>query len=223
MASAKALIGAVAGRFLFRHGAVTRVTPLGQRYRRIDVTGAELAGASFVPGDKVQVYFAGVGMRTYTPVTWSAEGATWFVGFAHGDTPGATWVRTVKQGDEVALFGPRRSLDVSALTQPLVVVGDETSLAVACALSRTHAVTAVLEAGDVEELREVGAALELRGLTVVPRGALEPAVRAQLAAGAVPVFTGRAASIQALKRSLGDLARTGKTKAYWADGKRGLD
>ncbi|MFZ5441442.1 MAG: siderophore-interacting protein [Myxococcota bacterium] len=224
MASAKALLGAVAGRFLFRHGVVSRVTSLGPHFRRVDVEGRELEGAPFVAGDKVQLFLPGEGMRTYTPITW--DGArTSFVGFVHGSGgPGARWLTGVKAGDEVALFGPRRSIDVSAERGPLVVVGDETSLGLTAALTRAkpeRQVTAVLETGFPDELREVAGALELRGVSAVPRGELEAAVRTGLAAGATPVFTGRAASLQRLKRALGNPA--GQTKAYWAEGKRGLD
>lgn len=223
MDSAKALLGAVAGRFLFRHGEVTAVSRLSEHFVRIDVAGEELVGAPFEPGDKVQVFLPGVGMRTYTPVTWDSGGRTWFLAFAHGDGPGARWAREVKAGDAVALFGPRRSIDVGALAGPLVVVGDETSLALAVALTRAQAkrhVTAVLEAGRPEELREVAAKLELSHVVVTERGRLEEALSAQLALGASPVFTGNAATIQTLKRSL---KVSGKTKAYWAAGKRGLD
>ena len=223
MASAKALLGAVAGRFLFRHGKVTAVAKLSERFVRIDVAGQELVGAPFEPGDKVQLYFAGIGMRTYTPVTWEASGRTWFLGFAHGEGPGSRWVREVKAGDEVAIFGPRRSIDVSSNHGPLVVVGDETSLAVTVALTRARVdrhVTAVLEAGAPEELRRVAKKLELGHVVVTARGQLEEALRAQLALGATPVFTGNAATIQTLKRNL---KASGKTKAYWAAGKSGLD
>ncbi len=224
MASAKALLGAVAGRFLFRHGEVTSVTKLSAQFTRIDVAGPELAGAPFVAGDKVQLFFPGVGMRTYTPITWAPDGATWFVGYAHGAGPGASWVRTVKARDPVALFGPRRSIDVAGVDGPLVLIGDETSLAVAVALCRAkpdRRVDVVLEAHAADELRDVARALELAHVTVTPKGQLAPAVSAVLTVGATPLFTGRAASIQSLKQQLTGLG--GKTKAYWADGKRGLD
>ena len=231
MASAKALLGAVAGRFLFRHGEVRAVSKLSEHFVRIDVGGKELEGAPFVPGDKVQVFLPGVGLRTYTPVTWAPEGRTWFVGYAHGEGPGSKWVREVKQGDAIALFGPRRSVDVSELPGPLVVVGDETSVAVAVSLTRARAerhVTVLLEAAAPEEIRDVARQLELTNLTVTPKGQLDPlaqALAAQLDLGAIPVFTGRAATIQWLKQYFAKQGRTvgGKTKAYWAEGKRGLD
>ena len=56
MGSAKTFLGAVAGRFLFRHGKTTSVTRLSEHFTRIDVAGKELEGAPFTPGDKVQLY-----------------------------------------------------------------------------------------------------------------------------------------------------------------------
>lgn len=171
MDSPKALLGAVAGRFLFRHGEVTAVARLSEHFARIDVAGRELERSGFVPGDKVQLFLPGLGM-----------------------------------------FGPRRSIDVRDLAGPLVVVGDETSVALAASLTQARAeghVTAVLEAESPEETRDVVRQLQLTHVTVTARGQLEQNLLAQLDLGATPLFTGRAVG--------------GKTKAYWADGKRGLD
>lgn len=229
VSSAKAIIGALAGRFLFRHGTVTAVTRLSEHFTRFDVEGPQLAGARFVPGDKVQLFLAGEGMRTYTPVEWDAAGKTFFVGFVHDEAgPGVRWLRALKVGDEAALFGPRRSLDASALPGPLVLVGDETSLAVAAALTRAKPgrhVTALLESSHPDEVKQVASALGLSHLTVTARGKLEAPLLAQLDVGATPLFTGRAATIQALKQALRAQQRApgGLTKAYWAEGKRGLD
>ncbi len=225
MGSARTFLGAVAGRFFFRHGKTTSVSRLSEHFTRIDVAGKELEGAPFTPGDKVQLYLPDEVMRTYTPVTWEGE-RTWFIGFTHGEGPGSKWVRDVKVGDEVAMFGPRGSIDVRSLEGPLVVIGDETSVAVAVALTRAQRnVSVVLESSVPEETRSVIAQLELTDATVTALGQLADPVMAQLERGATPVFTGRAASIQALKQVLKQRGRSigGKTRAYWAEGKRGLD
>lgn len=229
MSSAKALLGALAGRFIFRHGRVSAVTRLSEHFIRFDVEGPQLAGAKFVPGDKVQLFIAGDGMRTYTPIEWSSDGKTFFLGYVHGsDTPGANWVRNVKVGDEAPLFGPRRSIDASDLPGPVVFIGDETSVACAVAIARakpSRHVTVLLEATHPDETREVTRALSLANVTVTERGKLEAPLLAQLDVGATPIFTGRAATIQALKQGLKSQQRAvgGLTKAYWAEGKRGLD
>jgi NADPH-dependent ferric siderophore reductase len=229
VSSAKALLGAIAGRFIFRHGRVSAVTRLSEHFIRFDVEGPQLAGVRFVPGDKVQLFIADEGLRTYTPVEWSSDGKTFFLGYVHGDaTPGAKWVRGVKVGDEAALFGPRRSIDATDLPGPLVFIGDETSVACALALARakpSRHMTVLLEATHPHEVREVTRALALPNVTVTARGQLEAPLLAQFDVGATPIFTGRAATIQALKQALKAQQRnvSGLTKAYWAEGKRGLD
>ena len=67
MTSAKAVLGAIAGRFLFRISTVARVEHLG-RFVRLEAAGTSLRGAPWRTGDKVQVFRPGVGMRTYTPL-----------------------------------------------------------------------------------------------------------------------------------------------------------
>ena len=63
------MLGAIAGRFLFRSSTVQNVDMLGQ-FVRFDAAGASLRGAPWRPGDKVQVFLPGIGMRTSTPLQW---------------------------------------------------------------------------------------------------------------------------------------------------------
>lgn len=227
MASAKGFLSAALGRFIFTNGTVTQVSELGARLRRIDLGGPELAKAKFTPGDKVQVFVMGEDMRTYTPFNWRGDSAS-LIGFAHGDGPGARWVQSVKAGDAVQFFGPRGSLDASDVRGEVLVVGDETSLAVARAFSENKRVSVVLEAQEPEVVRDVCAKLGLSQADVFQRGDVDGMFRrlgARLVEGATPFFTGRASTTQQLKQQLraAKLSFGGKTKAYWADGKRGLD
>lgn len=236
MASAKALLGSVLGRFLFTDSRVTQVHERSRVFRQLDCEGPALKGQSWTPGDKVQVFLPGLGMRTYTPLAWDEQrGTTSFLVYLHGDSPGASWGRDVKVGDTVQFFGPRRSLSLETGDAPVVLFGDETSFAVAYAF-RTAArrdVTPVFEVTEPDAcapvLRELG--FEGQAVAREPGDAhlariherLREAMRAK--PGAVLVMTGRAQSIQALRARLrgdGDRA-TPKVKAYWAVGKTGLD
>jgi NADPH-dependent ferric siderophore reductase len=231
--TARVMLGALAGRFLLRRSRVTSRETWG-RFVRLDLEGDSLRDAGFRAGDKVQAFLPGGGMRTYTPLHWSG-GSTSLLVFRHGEGPGAAWAGGLGEGDEVGFFGPRRSVDVSAVEGPLVVFGDETSLAVAVALSRARpqrTVTAVLEVGEVSEARAaldgVGALLDVHLVRRREAAAHLPEVvehlRASLSAGdGFGIFSGRAASVQAVKRGLAGLEFSSKTKAYWAEGKRGLD
>ncbi|MBN8232116.1 siderophore-interacting protein [Corallococcus macrosporus] len=236
MASAKAMLGSMLGRFLFTEARVTQVRELSRAFRQIDCEGPALRGQGWTPGDKVQVFLPGLGMRTYTPLSWDeARGATAFLVYLHGDSPGAKWGRDVRVGDTVQFFGPRRSLALEAGDAPVVLFGDETSFAVAHAF-RTAAkrdVTPLFEVTRREDcapaLRELG--FEGQDVERTPGDAhltqvherLREALRAK--PGATLVMTGRAQSIQALRTRLrGDGERaTPRVKAYWAVGKAGLD
>ncbi|RKH11292.1 siderophore-interacting protein [Corallococcus sp. CA053C] len=236
MASAKALLGSVLGRFLFHDSKVTQVRDVSRAFRQVDCEGPALRGQGWTPGDKVQVYLPGLGMRTYTPMSWDEQrGATSFLVYLHGDSPGAKWGRDVKAGDTVQFFGPRRSLVLDEGAAPVVLFGDETSFAVAHAL-RTAAkrdVTPIFEVSSREDCQPALRELGFEGQDVERQAGdahlaqvherLREALRAK--PGATLVMTGRAQSIQALRskiRSDGERA-TPKVKAYWAVGKEGLD
>ncbi|WP_375759043.1 siderophore-interacting protein [Corallococcus exercitus] len=236
MASAKAMLGGMLGRFLFTDARVTQVREVSRAFRQIDCEGPALRGQGWTPGDKVQVFLPGLGMRTYTPLSWDeTRGATAFLVYLHGDSPGARWGRDVRAGDTVQFFGPRRSVALEAGDAPVVLFGDETSFAVAHAL-RTGAkrdVTPLFEVTRREDcapaLRELG--FEGQDVERTPGDAhlaqvherLREALRAK--PGATLVMTGRAQSIQALRSRLrGDgESATPRVKAYWAVGKAGLD
>jgi NADPH-dependent ferric siderophore reductase len=157
MASGKALLGEVFGRFLFREARVSRVTEPSADFRRLLLEGPALRDVSWTPGDKVQVFLSEHGMRTYTPLRWNAvSGVTELLVFLHGSTPGAAWGRSVQIGDRVRLFGPRRSIDGQALPEALVLFGDETSLGVASALAGA-------EAGGPREASTIGPRADPRG------------------------------------------------------------
>ncbi len=237
MASAKAVLGGVLGRLFFTEGRVTQVHERSRVFRQIDCEGPALRGQGWTPGDKVQVFLPGLGMRTYTPLSWDEErGATSFLVHLHGDSPGAKWGRDVKVGDTLSFFGPRRSLSLEAGDAPVVLFGDETSFAVASAF-RTAAKRDVASIFEVTEPDACGPVLRDLGIhdgQLVERepgdahlarlyDRLREALRAK--PGAVLVMTGRAQSIQALRARLradGDRV-TPKVKAYWAVGKTGLD
>lgn len=239
MVSGKAVIGGVLGRFIFRDASVQQVRDLSPRFRWLELAGADLCNASWSAGDKVQVFLPKVGMRTYTPLAWdTARGTTQLLVYLHGATPGAQWGRNVQVGDRCQFLGPRGSLALTALRGPVVLFGDETSFAVAHALrglrpgsdevEQVFEVSSRSEAGDVlpQFGQERSALIERE-----PGDAHLPEVAARLQAavaarpGAHLVMTGRAQSIQRLREQLrrAGVGAEQKVKAYWSQGKAGLD
>jgi ferric-chelate reductase (NADPH) len=239
MASGKAILGGMLGRFLFRDARVAQVRDVSPRFRWMELEGEALRDVSWSAGDKVQVFFPRVGMRTYTPLAWdAARGATQLLVYLHGNSPGAEWGRNVRVGDGCQFMGPRGSLALMSLQGPVVLFGDETSFAVAHTLRNLRAgaegVEQVFEVSSRDESETVLREFQLSDSAVVERASDEghlSAVAERLGAalkrrpGAQLVMTGRAQAIQALRARLraDGVGAPQKVKAYWSVGKRGLD
>ena len=239
MGSVKDMVGGVLELIGIRELTVVSVQEISPRFRRFELVGEGLRDASCGAGDKVQVML-GAGARTYSPFAFDpARGALSFLVYLHGgESPGAAWGRQAAAGDRVRVFGPRGSLALGSIDGPVVLVGDETSFAVARALydlrgdQRRPAL--VFEVSEPDEAERALDALGLEEAELVVRqpgdahlAQLEASVRAELDGLTDPtlVLTGRAPAIQALRSALKREPPRAKykTKAYWAPGKRGLD
>lgn len=225
-------------RVTMRRATVTACEAVGRRFRLITLEGPQLRGVRWTAGQKVQIAMgASFATRTYTPIEWDdAAGRTRILGYAHGDGPGAAWVRSAIAGDRHDVFGPRGSLDASGVQTPLVVFGDETSMGLAFALQSERKGRAVSCRFEVAQADDAERALDRLGFDDArlfgdaQEGRRLKEMEAELpifaAAGATFVLTGRALAIQHLRQALRRLEVPGvrvMTKAYWALGKRGLD
>ncbi|MGH6615396.1 siderophore-interacting protein [Sphingomonas sp.] len=224
-------------RLLMRPSTVTAVEVLSPHFRLVDLAGDALRGVAWSPGQKLQIMLNGLRTaRTYTPICWDEqEGRTRLLAWSHGEGPGSQWAENVTRGDSCQFFGPRRSLDVSGLAGPIVLFGDETSFALAAALSQTRdgALHLLFEVSDIQECGPVLQTLGMGHAILVERAAddrhlsvLEDRLRHIALDDAGFVLTGRAPAIQTMSRALKGVgigsSRT-RTKAYWAPGKVGLD
>ncbi|AYV48314.1 siderophore-interacting protein [Caulobacter flavus] len=225
-------------RLMMRPAWVASCELFGDRFRLVTLEGVALRGICWTPGQKIQVAMGSAFLaRTYTPMTWDAvEGRTRFLGYAHGEGPGSDWLRSLRPGAPCDLFGPRPSLSAEKLSGPLVVFGDETSFGLAGALAAQDPARSLACVFEVTDLEEAGAVLEPLGLSRAAlfrkRGddahldTVGEALSSLARAGASFVLTGRAAAIQRLRLELKRQAvAPGRivTKAYWAQGKTGLD
>jgi NADPH-dependent ferric siderophore reductase len=236
MATAGALSRAVA-RMIARRATIIATEKLTDELVALTLEATGFRGVTWTPGEKVQIAMTSVfDTRTYTPIEWDADrGRTRIVGFLHGSGPGCMWLRNARVGDTCDVLGPRHSLNVCKLEGPIAFFGDETSLALAYALSRQRATSCSyhFEAGDAASTRLLAAQWGLDEVNVVARTAGEShldtlaAVLPALAEeDATFILTGKAQTIQRLKVGLKDLnvpPRRAISKAYWAPGKTGLD
>jgi len=182
---------------------------------------------AFSAGAKVQLLLPCDDTRTYTPIP--APGGIALLGWKHGDGPGSRWLEQVRVGDELPFVGPQRSLELGA--GPVVLIGDETSVAVAAAfaMQRPGQVHTVIQSDAASDVRQAAASVGLQHVDIVVRGdtgATVSAVAAKLSTStnAVVALTGGSELIVDVRDALRHAGvRNIKTKTYWIPGKTGLD
>lgn len=226
MSSAKGKILRLFGTAFLRRGSVVEVQDVGAGFRRITLRSD---AAKPAPGSKVQLLLPSDDVRTYSPVAARDDDVMVLLGWTQAGGPGARWIAEVANGTELHFAGPQSSLKLPA--GPVIVVGDETSVAVAAsfAAERGDQVSAILEASSPEGLRNAAESVGLRPQHVAARGDVDSLVEAVVAARvasprATVALTGGSQLIIAVRaalraRAIGDI----KTKAYWIPGKSGLD
>lgn len=225
----------LAGDAILNAAQVSAVRRLAPDVVRVTLRAETFRSASWTPGAKLQLRprRGTLQLRTYTPIRWDTDaGETELIAFTHGAGPAADWFRAVAEGDACAVLGPRRSIDLTAVTGPVVFVGDESSLGLACALQTVTAeVSHVFEATDPAALTGLLTELGLGGnATVVAkaddRAELLAVTRAASDKSFDLVITGDAATVHAVRRDSRrwpNPPRRIHGKAYWAAGRTGLD
>ena len=223
-------------RLLMKHARIVEAETVAEGFRLITLESAAFKGLAGVPGQKVQVAMGSAFVaRTFTPFDWdAAAGRTRILGYARGNGPGSAWIARAKPGDDCDVFGPRASLDLGRAASLRVVFGDETSIGLACAAATASGtLRCLLEANAAADARAALARLDLGAAEVFERtdddahlADVERRLPPLAAAGATFVLTGKAASIQRLRRTLKALDVPSSrilAKPYWAPGRTGLD
>ena len=211
---------------------VTDVVELAPSLRRVRLEGDSLRGLKFRPGQEIEMRVSDRAFRHYTPALLdAASGALEIVFYLHGGGPGSSWAAALSRGQQVGVLGPGGSFRLQDAKRH-VFLGDETALGAFACMARA-AGGEVLGAVEVEPggeswPRAVG--LELPA--VARSGARGDALLGWLRASAPAVaddvcfyLAGHTASIVRLRAELleaGWPRRCVRSKAYWADGKRGL-
>lgn len=231
-------LGRVLLRMLMKQARIVQAESIAEGFRLITLESPEFDGQQWTPGQKVQIAMGSAFVaRTFTPIDWNtATRQTRILGYAHGNGPGSEWIRRAQAGQACDVFGPRASLDGGDPAGLRVVFGDETSIGLAHALGHRapdNPPRCLFEVNALAPAREALARLDLRRTELFPRTENEAHLQdlerrlAELAsAGATFLLTGKAPSIQRLRRclkALGTPASRIASKAYWAPGKTGLD
>ncbi len=230
MSSLKGQILNLFGTSFLAKATVLSVEDVGTLYRRLRLATNVRKEGAYQPGDKIQILLPSLDVRTYTPVGWSAEGETEILVFRHNaGSPAGVWAASVKAGDSFSFAGPQRSLNIPS--GPVLLVGDETSIAVAAAYSRHRPglVASILEVEEEQTAREAATALGLMHARVLRRGdaaALSAAIlESWRATPQVSVgLTGSGSLVQRAREVLREHGGPSpRIKAYWVPGKVGLD
>jgi len=207
---------------------VTGVQRLGTAFRLVEFQTTTPFGAQARPGDKVQVLLPNDDVRTYSPVRWTQEGASALLVFLHGDTPSTRWAEQVQVGDTLRLAGPSRSLTLS--DGSITLLGDETSLGMMAsyAQARPAQVRLLVEVGPDVDIKPVLAELGLSHAEVALRGRGQARGAALTAAlrgvDGLCGITGGGELVQQARAALRAQGSTSiKVKAYWVEGRVGLD
>lgn len=219
-------------------GMIAELTVLGHRFQLIRFQGESLKKAQWQPGDKIQISLD-LSRRTYTPLSWNIEtGESEILAYSHTDQSKASlWLKSLKTNESFHYFGPRRSLLINELGSDLLFFGDETSFGVAHALKMAKPgeqnIPFFFEVSDKIEASKLLSCLHVEPATLIAKETNELQQLAQNFVimlndnpDATLVLTGRASSIQTLRKILRDggiLMKRITVKAYWADGKKGLD
>jgi NADPH-dependent ferric siderophore reductase len=225
MASPKGKLVRLFGSLLLSHATVVAAEEVGPGFRKLTLQGDSPKPN---PGDKLQVLLPSDDVRTYSPVAWH-DGTVVLLGWTHAGGPGAQWLAKVEVGADVGFARAQRSLSLPG--GPVILVGDETSVAVAASFERAQPkqVHAVLQGESPEAVRRAAQSIGLHPVHVAPRGDTAGVVTAVVAARAAApnatiALTGGSDLVVAVRAALREQGiRDVKTKTYWIPGKTGLD
>jgi NADPH-dependent ferric siderophore reductase len=234
------LTGALAGTRRMRLEVVSSelVTP---HMQRLVLTGPELAGFGYQPGQDLMFMVAVDGNRplrrryTIRALDQASQQVTLDI-VRHGDGPGELWVRTARPGDQIEAIGPRGKIFLAAGADWHLFAADESGLAAVAAMTAAlppgQRAIVLLEVPEPADQQDLASPAEL-GVSWLPRGAGVPAgdpaaLAAALGGVQLPPGTGHcylfgeAKVVLRLREVLADRGLAGgqvSAKAYWGRGR----
>lgn len=236
MSTLKRVILNVIGPQLLISARIFEVHAPSETFRFVEIEAEAFKATKLSPGGKVQINVGKWDLRTYTPISLNTEtGRLGILAYLHSQGPGSRWAENVKAGAPCQLLGPRPAL--KRPERPFVFFGDESAIATAASLQRQLpprlSTGFVLEATDPVKVSGIVRDLGLKNTQVVPKtkdGRVPDAVLRSISKAAAQteqvILAGRAQSIRQVRDRLREedfpLSRV-VSKAYWSEGRSGLD
>jgi ferric-chelate reductase (NADPH) len=240
MSKLKSAVLSLVGPKLLSKAKIFSNEAVGPGFRMITLESDSLHHSTWAAGGKVQINTGEWVMRTYTPLSIdSAKGQMTLLAFVSGAGPGSRWAKSARGGDTTNFKGPDGKIKLPTEGERLVIFGDETSFGLAAGIKRTLGADTVIdfifEVSSEEISKAALVELRLTNAQLFPKNT-GVSVHANLSATLLKLFSkqsgmqcvlsGRAQSIQALRKSLQNAGVQGgqlMTKVYWSEGKVGLD
>lgn len=215
---------------------VTETEYLSAFIKRIRLQG-DLKGWNVQPGYATAVRISDTEYRNYTPAFTDVEkGIVDLIVHLHSDAPGSRYMNNLFAGDELKLLMPRGKKVYSEDVKQYFFFGDETTLALACALNEKLKKNSRLLQFYFEldaENKNIPGILGLDNYSVFSKNKTFadvelvkelPLAQTPYWKNASYIVAGNATSVQTVRRALKQLAVSGSiiAQAYWAAGKIGL-
>lgn len=207
--------------------------------KRISMTG-DFSKIKYAPGNVIEFRVTCNDYRHYTVSSFDKEkNICEMLVYLHGLGVGSEWAKNIKEGDVLRLLGPGGKICYKENYARHFVFGDETSLGLMqClqgkALERGHKIYCVTELEEAfsnwPKLLDLPAETVFKSADNPAQPAIDRLSQQKESfwaewKGAAFYLTGRARSIQAIRKVLTDKGIPMKnifTEPYWADGKKGL-
>ena len=219
---------------------VVSAAGLTPHMRRLELTGPQLEGFGYLPGQDVMLLVAADGnrpvRRRYTIRALDPARPLLTIDVVlHGDGPGERWVRAAGPGDRIEGIAPRGKITASPSADWHLFIGDESALPAIFAMTESlpgdSVATLIIEIPGPEDEQELSAAARTR-LSWLHRGPGAAGEAAALAAEAAEVelpagdghayLLGEATVVSRLRDLLAARGlRPGQVspKAYWGRGR----
>jgi ferric-chelate reductase (NADPH) len=232
-----AILGVIGSKILTKAKVVLNET-VSEHFHFIDLESESLVGTVFMPGRKIQIDTGNWVLRTYTPFSIdSKRGVVRVLAYLSGKGPGSAWAQSVKPGSATHFKGPDGSKSLPPDTASLSVFGDETTFGLAYGLDQSFGQQKLSHfAFEVSQSKEAETVLQTLGLKNYSLHEKPASFSAEFLKSHLQSITdlrhhqwiiaGKVQTIQTLRSQLQSFNAPMTqliTKAYWAEGKKGLD